>query len=94
MRKPQEQKPLDDPSHSLAPFEPNQTLIAVIERSRLVAGIIPGVKHQPLKKLATDENELSFLNNGERKPARQGTRSTALPSPSRPAGTASGWPAG
>jgi hypothetical protein len=28
MRKPQEEKPLDDLSHSLAPFEPNQTLRA------------------------------------------------------------------
>ena len=39
-------------------------LIAVIELSKkswLVAGIIPGVERQPLKKLAADENELLKL---------------------------------
>jgi transposase len=64
MRKPKEQKPLDDLSHSLTPFEPNQTLIVVIEMSKeswLIGGIIPGVKRQPVKKLATDENELLKL---------------------------------
>ena len=33
MRKPKELKPLDDLSHSLTPFEPNQTLIVVIENA-------------------------------------------------------------
>jgi hypothetical protein len=45
MRKPKKQKkPLNDLSHSLTPFEPNHTLIAVIELSKKswpVAGIIP-----------------------------------------------------
>jgi transposase len=62
MRKPQ--KPLDDLSRSLTPFNPNRTLIAVIELSKaswLVAGIIPGVERQPLKKLASNENELLKL---------------------------------
>jgi transposase len=62
MRKPKKQKkPLNDLSRSLTPFDPNQTLITVIElskRSWLVAGIIPGVERQPLKKLAPDEDEL------------------------------------
>ena len=44
MRKPkQQQKPLNDLSRSLTPFDPNQTLICVIELSKeswLVAGII------------------------------------------------------
>jgi hypothetical protein len=31
--KPKEQKPLNDLSHSLTPFEPNQTLMAVIENT-------------------------------------------------------------
>ena len=65
MRKPKKQKkPLNDLSHSLTPFEPNQTLIAVIELSKkiwLVAGIIPGIERQPLKKLTADENELLKL---------------------------------
>ena len=65
MRKPKKQKkPLNDLSRSLTPFEPNQTLTAVVELSKktwLVAGIIPGVERQPLKKLAPDENELLKL---------------------------------
>jgi transposase len=58
------QKPLNDLSRSITPFDPNQTLISVIEMSKqswLVAGIIPGVERQPLKKLAADENELLKL---------------------------------
>src|SRR5215468_6792007 len=65
MRKPKKKpKPFNDLSRSLTPFEPNQTLTAVVELSKktwLVAGIIPGVERQPLKKLAPDENELLKL---------------------------------
>ena len=64
MRKPKQHKPLNDLSRSLTPFDPNQTLIAVIELSKkswLVAGIIPGIERHPLKKLAADENELLKL---------------------------------
>jgi len=65
MRKPKKQeKSLNDLSRSLTPFDPNQTLLGVIELSKmswLVAGIIPGVERQPLKKLAPDENELLKL---------------------------------
>ena len=65
MRKPkQQQKPLNDLSRSLTPFDPNRTLIIVIELSKecwLVAGIIPGVERQPLKKLEPNENELLKL---------------------------------
>ncbi len=64
MRKPTQQKPLNDLSRSLTPFDPNQTLTAVIELSQktwLVAGIIPGVERQPLKKLEPDENQLLKL---------------------------------
>jgi transposase len=65
MRKPKKQhKPLNDLSRSLIPFDPNQTLTAAVELSKktwLVAGIIPGVERQPLKKLAADENELLKL---------------------------------
>ena len=65
MRKPKQQtKPLNDLSRSLTPFDPNQTLTAVVELSKktwLVAGIIPGVERQPLKKVAADANELLKL---------------------------------
>jgi transposase len=57
-------KPLNDLSRCLTPLDPNHTLIAVIEMSQkswLVAGIIPGVERQPLKKLEPDENELLRL---------------------------------
>ena len=52
------------PSCSLTPLDVNQTLIAVIELSKeswLVAGIIPGVERQPLKKLLADEDQLLKL---------------------------------
>lgn len=55
---------IDDLSRSLVPFEPNKTLIAVVEMSQsswLVAGIVPGLDRQPLKKLAVDENALLAL---------------------------------
>src|SRR5262249_19702098 len=64
MRKPKKQKPLNDLSRSLTPLDVNHTLIAVIEMSKeswLVAGIVPGVERQPLKKLAPDANGLLRL---------------------------------
>jgi transposase len=60
----QPHKPLNDLSRSLTPFDPNHTLIAVVELSQknwLVAGIIPGVERQPLKKLEADADELLKL---------------------------------
>src|SRR5215469_7785077 len=65
MRKPKKQKkPINDLSRSLTPFDPNHTLIIVVElgkESWLVAGIVPGVERQPLKKLPADENGLLKL---------------------------------
>ena len=55
---------LNDLSRCLTPLQPDGTLIAVIEMSLsswLVAGIVPGVERQPLKKLAVDENALLKL---------------------------------
>jgi len=55
---------LNDLSRCLTPLEPDGTLIAVIEMSQsswLVAGIIPGVERQPLKKLKVDESTLLNL---------------------------------
>jgi transposase len=63
MRKPKH-KLQNDLSRCLTPFEPNHTLVAVIEmslKSWLVAGVVPGVERQPLKKLAVDENALLKL---------------------------------
>jgi transposase len=64
MRKPKQRKPLNDLSRSLTTLDANHTLIAVIEmgqQSWLVAGIVPGVERQPLKKLDSDENALLKL---------------------------------
>jgi transposase len=54
----------NDLNRSLTPLDVNQTLIAVIELSQkawLVAGIVPGVERQPLKKLAPDATGLLNL---------------------------------
>lgn len=54
----------NDLSRCLAPFVQGTTLVAVIELSLsswLVAGVIPGVARQPLKKLDPDEAELLRL---------------------------------
>ena len=64
MRKPKRRKPLNDLSRSLTALDVNQTLIAVIELSQktwLVAGIIPGIERQPLKKLEPCEEALLSL---------------------------------
>jgi transposase len=64
MSEPKQRKPLNDLSRSLTTLDANHTLIAVIEmgqKSWLVAGIVPGVERQPLKKLDTDENALLKL---------------------------------
>jgi transposase len=58
MRKP------NDLSRSLTVLIGDSTLIAVIEMSQsswLVAGVVPGVQRQPLKKLAADESALLKL---------------------------------
>jgi hypothetical protein len=59
---------LNDLSRSLTPLKPDGTLIAVIEMSLsswLVAGIVPGVERQPLKKLEVDESTLLKLLAGK-----------------------------
>src|SRR5262245_4351160 len=74
MDKPQQSKPLNDLSRSLTPFDPNHTLIIVIEMGKeswLVGGIIPGVERQPVKKLKPNENELLKLFDRWRKEAEK-----------------------
>jgi transposase len=54
----------DDLSRSLVAFDQNSTLVAVVElsaRSWLVAGVVPGVARQPLKKLDSDPQTLLAL---------------------------------
>ena len=54
---------VNDLSRCLDALDMDATLIAVIEMSQsswLVAGIVPGVERQPLKKLAIDER--AFAN--------------------------------
>jgi len=54
----------NDLSRSLVPFEQESTLVAVVELSQaswLIAGVVPGVERQPLKKMAPDEDALLRL---------------------------------
>ena len=74
MRKPKQRRPHNDLSRSLTPLNLNHTLIAVIELSQkswLVAGIIPGVERQPLKKLDPNEDALLSLIDRWRKEAKK-----------------------
>jgi transposase len=53
-----------DLNRCLAPLEQDRTIIAVIEMSQsswLVAGIVPGIERQPLKKLEPDKAALLRL---------------------------------
>src|SRR5215469_1636949 len=48
---------VDDLSRSLTPFDQSSTLVCVVELSRsswLIAGMVPGVQRQPLKKVELD----------------------------------------
>ncbi len=68
---------LNDLSRSLIALEPDGTVIAVIEMSLsswLVAGIVPGVERQPLKKLAVDESALLKLLHRWREEAEKAGR--------------------
>lgn len=55
---------VDDLSRSMAEFDHDSTLVVVVEMSEsswLVAGMIPGVDRQPVKKLAPDPDALQRL---------------------------------
>ena len=67
----------NDLSRSLAALEQDTTLIIVIEMSQsswLVAGIVPGIERQPLKKLIADQEGLLDLLHRWRKEAGQAGR--------------------
>jgi hypothetical protein len=60
-------------SRSLTALEQDSTIIAVIEMSQLVAGIVPGVERQPLKKLdAQEEGLLKLLHRWRNKAGQAG----------------------
>src|SRR5512140_1033611 len=68
---------LNDLSRSVTALQPEGTLIAVIEMSLsswLVAGIVPGIERQPLKKLAVDESALLRLLHRWREEAKKAGR--------------------
>src|ERR1700731_1695002 len=69
-------------SRCLDPLDMDATLIAVIEMSQsswLVAGIVPGVERQPLKKLAIDEHALlNLLNRWRAEAEKQGHQITRI----------------
>src|SRR3954451_6466162 len=68
---------LNDLSRSPIALNQDGTLIAVVEMSRsswLVAGIVPGIARQPLKKLAPDEAALLRLLERRRGEAPQAGR--------------------
>ena len=72
----------NDMSRSLATFDHDRTLIAVIEMSQsswLVAGIVPGIERHPLKKLAVDEEALLWCKGGKTRQPKQAGRSSASP---------------
>jgi transposase len=76
MRKPKRRKPFNDLSRSPTALNVNETLIAVVELSQktwLIAGIIPGIERQPLKKLEPDENAvLNLLDRWRREAEKAG----------------------
>jgi transposase len=69
---------LNDLSQSRIVLKQDNTLIAVIEMSLsswLVAGIVPGVERQPLKKLAVDESALlNLLHRWREEAEKKGRR--------------------
>jgi len=91
------QKP-NDLNQSRIVLKQDSTLIAVIEMSLsswLVAGIVPGVERQPLKKLAVDESALlKLLNRWREEAEKAGRRIERTTVAFEPAGTVSGWCAG
>jgi transposase len=69
---------VDDLSRSLLAFDQATTLVVVVEMSEaswLVAGLVPGVDRQPMKKVAPDPTELLRLLERWRAEAMRAGRS-------------------
>jgi hypothetical protein len=88
----------DDLSRSRVVLDENNTLIGVIEMSGsswLVAGIVPGIERQPLKKLDSEPESCSdYCIAGAKRQPRPEALSRGSPLPSKPAATVSGWRVG
>ena len=89
----------NDLSRSLVPFEQDTTLVALIELSQsswLIAGTVPGVERQPLKKMDAGRGwrYCGCCTAGVTKRSRTVAPSHASPLPSKPAVTGSGWHGG
>src|ERR1051325_4141272 len=71
-----------DLSRSLASFDQDRTLIAVIEMSQshwLVAGLVPGIQRRPLKKISPDEGAvLKVVQRGREEAAQAGREITRI----------------
>jgi len=89
---------VNDLSRCLDPLDMDATLIAVIEMSQsswLVAGIVPGVERQPLKKIAIDEHSLlKLLSRWREEAEKKGHKVTRVAVAFEAGQTASGWRAG
>ncbi len=88
----------NDLSRCLVSLNQGSTLIAVIELSQsswLIAGTVPGVERQPLKKIVPDEAALLRLLHRWRDEAMaKGAPSRASPLLSRRGTMGSGWHGG
>jgi transposase len=88
------QKPHDDSKASLTAFVQDNTIVVVLELSLsswLVAGMIPGLSREPLKKIAPDpEVLLRLLYRWRDEPSKPGKTSLGFRSGMKLAGTAFG----
>ena len=88
----------NDLSRSFTALNRDNTLIVVIEMSQsswLVAGMVPGVERQPLKKLEPGKDQLlKLLNRWRQEAPGLGMRLNAWWSPMKRGVTDFGWRAG
>ena len=88
----------NDLSRCLDSLEQNTTLVAVIELSQsswLIAGTVPGIERQPLKKIVPDETALlRVLHRWRDEGVGKGRPSPASPLRLKPDETVSGWHGG
>jgi transposase len=81
-KRPQQQRKPNDLSHCLTALDSDRTLIAVVELSLsswLVAGVVPGVERQPLKKLKPEPGVLlELLHRWRLEGERSGRQTTRI----------------
>ena len=89
---------VDDLSRSMAEFDHDSTLVVVVEMSEsswLVAGMIPGVDRQPVKKLAPDPDALRrLLERWRAEATKTGRKIQRIPLAMRRDATDFGWRGG